>query len=192
MDSVNFLNLEYIFLRVADFFKDFDLVAILNNLIYILKFFIPFTTVIAVVALSVILFTAIRLRRITREVLDRLYAKAPESMAPIATDDTFATKWKGVTDLASSANPSDWRLAILEADIMLGDVLEEMGVQGDSIGDKLKSMDKSDLPNIQFAWDAHLVRNQIAHEGSDFQIPEREVKRVIGLYQSIFSSLHKI
>ena len=75
---------------------------------------------------------------------------------------------------------------------MLADILEKMGYQGDSIGDKLKSVDKSDFLTLDYAWDAHRIRNQIAHEGSDFQLNEREAKRVIELYKTVFSEFYHI
>jgi hypothetical protein len=107
-------------------------------------------------------------------------------------DDALEMKWKQVLGLINSNNPTDWRLAILEADIVLGEVLEKMGFQGDSIGDKLKSVDKSDFLTLQQAWEAHLVRNQIAHEGSNFQMNEREAKRIIDLYKTVFSEFYHI
>lgn len=197
MDSVNFLNLEYIFLRIADFFRDFDLIVILNALIRVLYFFLPFALTIGALAILIILYSYVRLKVLDQEAHVFIYGhrkgedpvvveKGPES------DDELASKWKEIQGLVNSTNVSDWRLAILEADIMLDAVLEKMGVQGDSIGDKLKSIDKGDLPNIQNAWEAHLVRNQIAHEGSDFRIDQREAKRIIGLYESVFSHFYHI
>ncbi len=95
-------------------------------------------------------------------------------------------KWQRVLEHANSSNPSDWRLSILEADILLGDVLEKMGYHGEGIGEMLKSVEKSDFNTIDNAWEAHKVRNAIAHEGSDFLLSQRETQRVIGLYESVF------
>jgi hypothetical protein len=95
-------------------------------------------------------------------------------------------KWLKVVTHINSENPSDWKLAILECDIMLGDILEKMGYLQDSIGEKLKAVEPSDFTNIENAWEAHKIRNMIAHEGSDFAMNEREAKRVIGLYETVF------
>lgn len=95
-------------------------------------------------------------------------------------------KWLNVIKHINSDNPSDWKLAILECDIILGDMLEMMGHTQDSIGERLKSIEKSDFTNIESAWEAHKIRNSIAHEGSEFLINEREAKRVIGLYEVVF------
>lgn len=101
-------------------------------------------------------------------------------------------KWQDVLTHINSDNPSDWKLAILECDIILGDILEKMGYTQESIGEKLKSIEVSDFTNIEAAWEAHKIRNMIAHEGSEFLINEREAKRVIGLYELVFKEFEFI
>lgn len=101
-------------------------------------------------------------------------------------------KWLKVQEHVNSANPSDWRLAILEADILLNEILEKMGYHGMTIGDKLKTIERADFTNLDAAWDAHKVRNLIAHEGSDFNMNQNEAKRVVGLYEKVFVEFHFI
>lgn len=101
-------------------------------------------------------------------------------------------KWEAVIIHINSDNMSDWKLAILECDIMLGEILERMGYTQASISEKLKSIEPSDFTNIENAWEAHKIRNQIAHEGSEFSITEREAKRVIGLYETVFREFEYI
>ncbi len=97
-------------------------------------------------------------------------------------------KWLRVIDHVNSPNPSDWKLAILEADIMLGEALDKMGYHGATIGDKLKSIEPSDFPHLQEAWEAHKVRNSIAHEGSDYLVNKPEAERVIKLFRKVFEA----
>jgi len=103
----------------------------------------------------------------------------------------IADKWKVVLDHISGG-PNDWKLAIIEADIMLDELLDSMSYNGESIGEKLKGVEKSDFLTIDKAWEAHKIRNSIAHEGSNFVLSEREVKRVIDLYKSVFEEFHII
>lgn len=100
--------------------------------------------------------------------------------------------WERVKMHGESLVESDWRLAILEADIMLSDMLEKLALPGDTMAEKLKSVEKSDFTTIDSAWEAHKVRNQIAHEGATFMLNQREAKRVIGLYESVFKEFQII
>lgn len=95
-------------------------------------------------------------------------------------------RWEKVVEHISSENPTEWRQGIIEADIILGELLKAQDYSGDGVGEMLKSVDKSDMLTLEAAWEAHKVRNMIAHEGSNFQLNEREAKRVASLYESVF------
>jgi hypothetical protein len=95
-------------------------------------------------------------------------------------------QWERVVNYSESANENDWRLAVMEGDIMLSDLLETIGLPGDTMGDKLKAVDKSDFLTLDNAWEAHRIRNQVAHEGADFGLTQRETRRVVELYRSVF------
>ena len=95
-------------------------------------------------------------------------------------------KWEEITRLSNSPHASDWRLAIIEADVMLEELLRTAGYHGENLGEMLKSVEKSDFTTIEAAWEAHKVRNKIAHAGSDFALNEREAKQVITLYEAVF------
>ncbi|MFA6094380.1 MAG: hypothetical protein WC757_00620 [Candidatus Paceibacterota bacterium] len=101
-------------------------------------------------------------------------------------------KWENILLHVSSDKQNDWKIAILEADIMLGDMLERMGYRGEGIGDMLKSIEKSDFTTLDSAWEAHKIRNMIAHEGQDFILTEREARRVIELYKAVFNEFKLI
>ncbi len=95
-------------------------------------------------------------------------------------------KWRKVLAHIESTSESDWKLAIIESDIMLDDILTKLHLPGDTMGEKMKAVEKSDFSTIDNAWEAHKIRNQIAHEGSEFVLTQHEARRVIALYQSIF------
>lgn len=95
-------------------------------------------------------------------------------------------KWERVLKHINSENSSDWKLAILEADIILDEMLDKMGYHGDTMGEKLKQVEPSDFLTLNSAWEAHKIRNQIAHEGADFALSRREADRVIALFKEVF------
>jgi len=101
-------------------------------------------------------------------------------------------KWAKVLEHVNSEHESDWKLAILEADIMLNDMLEKMGYLGSTMSDKLKSVEPSDFDTLQDAWAAHKIRNSIAHEGSDYIVNKPEAERVIRLFKKVFEEFQYI
>jgi hypothetical protein len=137
--------------------------------------------------LAGIIYITIRTNQIRAREVARIKAAIPKNAKPRSNE-----RWEKVVEHVRSENPSDWRLAIIEADIILDELLTKMGYQGDSLGEKLKQMTKGDVKSIDQAWEAHKIRNQIAHEGGDFILTQRETKRVIDMYTAVFSELKYI
>ena len=105
---------------------------------------------------------------------------------------TDNSRWKDVTTHKQSPNPNDWRLAIIEADIMLEEALSEIGLAGNTIGEKLKGASSEQLRSLDDAWKAHRVRNEIAHAGADFVLTQRLAQETINQFQRVFVELGKV
>jgi hypothetical protein len=101
-------------------------------------------------------------------------------------------KWEDIQKHMASMNSSDWRMAILEADILLYEMLDQMGYDGDTIADKLKLIEQSDFNTLDLAWRAHKVRNTIAHEGASYEMSYQEVQNTIELYRKVFEEFYFI
>ncbi len=119
---------------------------------------------------------------------DKVYGPHPHKDSLI---DEIAQKpknenWERVIEHLHADNSSDWRLAIMEADILLEETLRIKGFPGETIGDMLKSAQPGDFQTLDAAWEAHKVRNRIAHDGSNFELNEREAFRVIMLFEAVF------
>ena len=89
-----------------------------------------------------------------------------------------------------SHNMSEWRVAILEADILLYEMLSQMGYDGNSIGEMLKNVDKANFVTLDDAWRAHRIRNIIAHEGANYELSKDEAERTIRLYKRVFDEFY--
>jgi len=85
-----------------------------------------------------------------------------------------------------SENPSDWKLSIIEADIILDEILKNAGYAGGSLGERLRSISPSQLESLDDAWQAHKIRNQIAHGGADFVLTHKLAQDTIKQYRRVF------
>jgi hypothetical protein len=99
------------------------------------------------------------------------------------------SRWAHIQTLIESPQERDWREAIMEADIMLEDALAERGYQGESVGDRLKN---AHIQTLDEAWEAHKIRNRIAHEGIAFKIDDKIAYRTIKRYEQVFKELGEI
>lgn len=124
------------------------------------------------------------------EYSDEELARIKESERQYALAHGGATSNTRLADVEAhirSDNPSEWRLAIIEADIVLEEILEESGYAGTTIGEKLKSASPTSFTTLQDAWDAHLVRNKIAHQGGDFVLTKKLAQDTINQYRRVFA-----
>lgn len=148
----------------------------------------------SIIFLTIVLYVNIRLMHIGGEQAKKLYRPAQEpveSRTP-GSQGGRMTRWNHVLELAQSANPNDWKLAIIEADIILEDMVTKMGYHGDGLGEKLKQIETSDFRTLDAAFSAHAVRNRIAHEGSSFLVSKEEKDRVIEQYRQVFQEFRYI
>jgi len=99
---------------------------------------------------------------------------------------TRQSKLAAVRTHIDSENPNDWKLAIIEADIVLDQTLKDRGYAGNSLGERLRSITPNQLASIDDAWEAHKVRNKIAHEGADFVLTKRIAEDTIARYMNVF------
>jgi len=186
-DPITFFNFEYIYqliyyLLTGD--KNFAFLDPLWRWIMIIGYLLSTLFIIGIA------YSLTRLSKIRKEESEILRLLTDQALDKNA--DQTNKRWLKVVEHIESENENDWRLAIIEADLMLDEMMSGMGYAGDSIGEKLKSVEKSDFTTIGFAWDAHKVRNRIAHEGSNFVLSKHEARRVVDLYKTVFNEFEYI
>ncbi len=195
MDSfgVNFLNLEYFFNQVYLFFlgltgwftgDNFSL-GFLSSFFESLLFLSILLSVLFIVG---IVYFWQRLEWLRKIDADKY---ATTFLADLSAKPERNLRWEQVLKLIDSDNESEWKLAILEADKLLDEMVAGMGYLGANLGERLKVIEPSDFTTLQQAWEAHKVRNRLAHEHG-FRLTHREAKRVIELFGAVFREFNFI
>lgn len=151
---------------------------------------VPLSIFFSLMLITGIIYSIIRIRQI-REQEHAAWSIVEHPI--VGGDNTKAQlRWQKIVEHANTDNPNDWRQSIIEADIMLDELLTVQGYHGATLGDKMKQVERSDFNTIDLAWEAHKVRNRIAHQGSDHDLNAREVRRVISLYEQTLREFHYI
>jgi len=171
-----FLNLEYLFgkiLEIAKAIYNFVVSNAFYNLMLVLILFF----------LGVIVYSLWRIFEIHQK--ERaLLLQTTRSEVPIRK--VVNPRWEQVLAHLNSDDPHRWRLAIIEADVILDEMTKKMGIPGENLGERLKNIEQSDFYTLDLAWQAHKVRNQIVHDGANYQLTKREARRIIDLYREVF------
>lgn len=200
MQYVHFLNLEYFIVRAWQFLAGLHpIVDGLPGWVVSLGWDIIFTGMaLSMVLLVMVIYAHIRMVQVEHEGFhaleeheheEREHGQGPEGESPYGS---IKTRWDDIVALAGSGNQSDWRRAILEADIMLSDALAAHGFEGPTVADQLRMANPIQMTTLDLAWQAHKVRNRIAHEGNKIDLTDRDVRATIDQYKRVFEELGAI
>ena len=193
MDQVHFLNIQYIFVRLWEFFSGahVDVSQIPDWTSSVLWQLTLLGFAVALILLILIVYTQIRLMQVEHQGFEAHEQKEREHHARL-TNVARNPKWEVIATLAGSSDESDWRRAIMEADIMLSALLAERGYSGDNVGEQLKMANPLQFTTLDLAWEAHKMRNALAHLGEAFPLSERDARATIDLYRRVFEEFDYI
>ena len=100
-------------------------------------------------------------------------------------------KWQKIQQRLKTANEAEYKLAIIEADGMLNDILLRMNFRGETLGDRLKTLTSTIIPNLDDVWKAHQTRNNVVHD-PDYRLTLHEAQKTLLVYQTTFTNLDLI
>lgn len=101
----------------------------------------------------------------------------------------FLARWNIILGYFEGDEEALWRIAILEADALLDEILKSRGYEGNNLGERLKN---SKFNTIDLAWSAHKMRNRIAHEGIKLVLTERMIRQTKEAFKAVFKEFNII
>ncbi len=106
---------------------------------------------------------------------------------PFGVKKTFK-QWSKVLKRLDTGKEADYKLAVIEADGLLNDVLKKMGYKGETMAKILEQLDATILPNIEQVWKVHKIRNNVVHD-PDYELRLEQAREVLGIYEKTFRDL---
>lgn len=115
-----------------------------------------------------------------------LYDTHPEEGPATEISGKMSKQWREIQKHIQGTKDNDWKIAILEADTLLDQLLIDLGHPGTTLGERLKSIDRGEMTTLSDAWEAHKVRNRIAHDGSNFELSYQVAKQTVDRFEKVF------
>jgi len=100
-------------------------------------------------------------------------------------------RWRKIISKLNSNLASDYKLAIIDADLMLEEVLKKMGYVGTNLTEILLTITDEILPNLEDIRKAHQIYLNIINDPS-YNLELEETKNIISAYQKSFEQLQVI
>lgn len=196
---VPFINIEYIFTKIYDFLIYVKNVILTGNFnvgsgttdyagtfSHILQWIVTLFTFACIAFIVWAVYIRIRIFEVDEE-LDGAYKG--HFVKPQVSEDRINVRWQTILQHFNSPNPNDWRAAIIDADVMLEELITGMGYTGEGLGAKLTSIRLNDFPTLQSAWEGHKMRNIIAHEGASYNLTERQKEVTRRHFEAVFRDM---
>ena len=105
-----------------------------------------------------------------------------------ALRDATITRWHNISKRIASKEMPDYKSAIIEADGLVDLVLQKKGFIGDTMGDRMRSLGRSDLDSLEDLWGVHKIRNDIAHD-PHYVVSPRQGQETLEIYKRILEEL---
>lgn len=96
--------------------------------------------------------------------------------------------WTDIVRRANTGTPENLRWAIMEADALVDTVLKERQMPGETMADRLANFRREDSKHIDKLWDAHRLRNEIAHTPG-FAMTTRQAEKALFTYRDFLKEL---
>ena len=112
----------------------------------------------------------------------------PESLPTTEPSPKNIAKWQAILERAGSNDENERKLAVIAADSLLDKIFARQGYKGENLGARLRQVEPSDLETLQDLWEAHKLRNRIAHEAHHV-LSREETLSAIKRYEKTLNEL---
>ncbi len=99
--------------------------------------------------------------------------------------------WQKISGRLIKNDEANLRLALIEADNLFDDLLKQMRLPGESMADRLRYLDRSQIANIDEIWRAHKLRNVLVHN-HEYPITRGEIQGGVQAYEKALRELEFI
>lgn len=108
--------------------------------------------------------------------------------APRAHAPTPQEQWRKISARLAEDNPDALRLAVIEADGFVDNMLKKKGYEGETFADRLSLLNQDDFKTLDLVWDAHRLRNDLVHTHG-FNLTADRARKALVNYEAFLREL---
>lgn len=100
----------------------------------------------------------------------------------------MSKQWSKIKKRTETGAESDYKLAIIDSDDFLEEVLDSRGYDGDNFEESINKAGRLITPILKDVLEAHEIRNSIVYN-SDYKLSADQAKKVLAVYESAVNSI---
>lgn len=110
------------------------------------------------------------------------------SERPLISRSAMINRWEKILARLKSSNPSQYKVAILEADALANEILSGIGYRGATMAEKFEHVKEGHLETRSLLMEAHQIRNRVVHE-IDFALSRADAQKWLDAYRKFFDEV---
>ncbi len=146
------------------------------------KIVMEYLTLVFGVILAIIIY---KMRTLIREDITEFKT---EINPPAQAVSAYDNRWDEIRKHVNSFTEADWKLAVIEADKFVDDALKTANYPGESMGERLMTIEPGQLLSLQTLWDAHKLRNLLVHD-AHYQVTHRQAIVAVEAFEETLREL---
>jgi hypothetical protein len=107
---------------------------------------------------------------------------------PTVTTKKMRKRWNKIENRLKTGNVSQFKVAVIEADKIIDDILKGVGYKGENMAERIEKIMPAHLDDVEKLQWAHEVRNQIIHDET-FEIDQKKAEELLGIYEKVLKDL---
>lgn len=96
--------------------------------------------------------------------------------------------WEGIKARLQKGDEANLKLAVVEADKLVDEIIKRMGLPGKDMAERLKQVEVHEIKSIDKIWATHEIRNRIVRE-PNFKLAQQEAEAAVGNIEEALKEL---
>lgn len=106
----------------------------------------------------------------------------PKELVKVKHKNKLRSKWEALKEKLKSENMADWEAAVLEADVIIDDLIARMDYPGAHMEERLASIPKGQIDNMEALKEAHEIKKRIVQD-KDFKLDRVAAENAVLSYE---------
>jgi len=97
-------------------------------------------------------------------------------------------QWDAIIKRLKKGDEANLKMAVIEADNLMDNILKRMGLPGADMAERLKQIKPEEVASVNKIWATHDIRNKIVHQ-SNFHLTQEEAEKAVGNIEEVLREL---
>ncbi|MBU2220137.1 hypothetical protein KJ665_03270 [Patescibacteria group bacterium] len=108
--------------------------------------------------------------------------------AEFAYGKAAGQRWDEIKARLQKGDEANLKLAVIEADNLMDDILKRMGLPGANMEERLRQIERQEIKSVEKIWATRKTRNQIVHE-PNFHLAQEEAEAAVANIEEALKEL---